>query len=503
MARNRVKPVGRPFRPVEPATGSNALQGLVREGDGVLILGLGHLPAEAWTVLTSAGLDVVHAADVAAAVAAIADGAAQIVVTDALHATRLLGVVRTRPELAAVHVLVGADLTSPAELHAALDSGADDVMRIPFEPQVLAMRVVTGLRAARLRANEALLSSLVDNIPGALYRCACDFDWTMEWLSDEIEEITGYPASDFIDSKVRTFASIEHPDDHEYVARSVMESVATGRPFALEYRLVARDGSVRWVLERGHAQEAGDGRWWLDGAIFDVTARREAERALREREVIDAQLAEVHASRARILEAADRARRDIERNLHDGAQQRLVGVALELNVWLATHRDLPEEVRAPVSSALEELRSGLAELRDLARGLHPAVLSDHGLEHALRALAQRAAVPVELQVSLPEQRLPMAVEAAAYFAVSEALTNVARYAQASHASVSADECDGQLNVTIDDDGVGGAALGAGSGLQGLRDRLAALDGSLVIEERTGGGTRLRAELPCREAPAAA
>jgi signal transduction histidine kinase len=250
------------------------------------------------------------------------------------------------------------------------------------------------------------------------------------------------------------------------------------------------------VLERGHAQEAGDGRWWLDGAIFDITARRAAEQAMREREVLDAQLSEVRASRARILEAADRARRDIERNLHDGAQQRLVAVGLGLNVWLATQRGLADDVRAPISVALDELRAGLAELRDLARGLHPAVLSDHGLEHALRALAQRAAVPVELHTSLPDERLPLAVEAAAYFAVSEALTNVARYAQASHASVSAEELDGQLSVTVDDDGIGGADFGAGSGLQGLRDRLAALNGTLAIESGTAGGTRLRAELPC-------
>jgi PAS domain S-box-containing protein len=503
MARNAATAMGRSFGRSGRPGGSSVLQELVREGDGVLVLGLADLPDDAWTVLTASGLNLLRVADAGAAASVIFDGTAQIVVTDAVQAPRLLGAVRARPELASVHVVVAADLDSPRELHDAIDSGADDVMRIPFEPEVLAMRVATGLRAARLRANEALLRSLVDNIPGALYRCACDFDWTMEWLSDEIEEITGYPASDFIDNKVRTFASIEHPDDHEYVAQSVMESVATGRPFALEYRLVRRDGSMRWVLERGHAQEAGDGRWWLDGAIFDITARRAAEQALREREVIDAQLAEVRASRTRILEAADRARRDIERNLHDGAQQRLVGVALELNVWLATNRDLHEDLRAPVSAALEELRAGLAELRDLARGLHPAVLSDHGLEHALRALCQRAAVPVELKTSLPPERLPMAVEAAAYFAVSEALTNVARYAQASHASVSAEEYQGQLSVTVDDDGIGGAAPGAGSGLQGLCDRLAALNGTLVIESRPGGGTRLRAHLPCRDVPAAA
>ena len=426
----------------------------------------------------------------------VAAGDAQIVIADVRRGAPLIRAVRARPELADVHVVVCAALELPHELREALDSGADDVMRIPFDPQVLAVRVATGLRAARLRAGEAMLRSLIENIPGAVYRCACDLDWTMEWLSDEIEEITGYPASDFIDNAVRTFASIEHPDDHDYVARSVMESVETGRPFALEYRLVRRDGSVRWVLERGLAQEAGDGRWWLDGAIFDITARREAEQALREHEVVEAQLTEVRASRARILDAADRARRDIERNLHDGAQQRLVSVALGMNLWLAQHRDLPDDCRAPLREALGELQEGLAELRDLARGLHPAVLSDHGLDHALRALAQRAGVPVELHAVLPEERLPPAVEAAAYFAVSEALTNVARYAQASQAHVRVEQCDGWLDVTVADDGVGGAEPGAGSGLQGLRDRLAALNGTLDVESAPGEGTRLRARIPC-------
>jgi PAS domain S-box-containing protein len=474
---------------------SSALDGLVRQGDGVLLLGLEHVGADAWAVLSGSGLRLVRALDAAAAVEAVAEGAARIVVTDTRHGLPLIDTVRARPELGGVHVVVCADLDSPDELREALDSGADDVMRIPFEPQVLALRVATGLRAARLRANEALLRSLVDSIPGALYRCACDGDWTMEWLSDEIEVITGYPAGDFIDSAVRTFASIEHPDDHEYVAQSVMKSVATGRPFALEYRLVRADGSVRWVLERGQAQEAGDGRWWLDGAIFDVTDRRAAEEALREHEVTEAQLAEVRASRARILEATDRARRDIERNLHDGAQQRLVSVALGMRIWLAQHADLPEDCRAPVAAALEELFAGLAELRDLARGLHPAVLTDHGLEHALRALVARAAVPVELETALPEEPLPVAVQAAAYFAVSEALTNVARYAEASHASVRVAVPDGHLEVLVDDDGVGGAAPSSGSGLQGLRDRLAALDGTLTIESPPGKGTQLRARLP--------
>jgi PAS domain S-box-containing protein len=476
---------------------SSTLEGLVREGDGVLLLGLEEVGESAWAVLSDSGLRLLRVAETAAAVGAIAEGAAQIVVTDAAHGPALIDAVCARPELAGAHVVVCADLESPQELRDALDSGADDVMRIPFEPQVLALRIATGLRAARLRANEALLRSLVDSIPGALYRCACDDDWTMEWLSDEIEVITGYPASDFIDNVVRTFASIEHPDDHDYVAQSVMKSVATGQPFALEYRLVGVDGSVHWVLERGLAQQAGDGRWWLDGAIFDITHRRAAEEALREHEVTEAQLAEVRASRARILEATDRARRDIERNLHDGAQQRLVSVALGLRIWLARHADLPDDCRAPVVEALEELNAGLGELRDLARGLHPAVLSDHGLEHALRALAQRAAVPVELETSLPEEPLPIPVQAAAYFAVSEALTNVARYAEASHATVRVDARGGAVEVLVEDDGIGGAEPGSGSGLQGLQDRLAALDGTLAIDSPRGKGTRLRARLPAR------
>jgi PAS domain S-box-containing protein len=328
----------------------------------------------------------------------------------------------------------------------------------------------------------------VANIPGAVYRCACDSDWTMQWLSDEIETISGYPASEFIGSAVRSFASVIHPDDREQVERSVMDAVDAGRAFTLEYRIVRRDGDERWVLERGQAQDAGDGRRWLDGAIFDITARRE-------REIVEAQLAEVHASRARILEAADAARREIERNLHDGAQQHFVSVGLRLQVWLSTHRDLDEAPREELNAVLADLRVGLAELRDLAHGLHPAVLSDRGLAHALTALSYRAAVPVDLRLGLADERLPITVESAAYFTVSEALTNVAKYAQASRAWVNVERRNGYLDVEVGDDGVGGADLNAGTGLQGLRDRVAAVNGTLDVDSRTAAGTILRARLP--------
>jgi signal transduction histidine kinase len=199
--------------------------------------------------------------------------------------------------------------------------------------------------------------------------------------------------------------------------------------------------------------------------------------------------------RARILEAADRARREIERNLHDGAQQRFVSIALQLQVWLAAHGDLPEDARADLDAVRVELQTGLAELRDLAHGLHPAVLSDRGLDHALSSLARRAAVPVDLRVELPDERLPISVEAAAYFTVCEALTNVAKYAQATRAWVEVERCDGHLMLEVGDDGVGGADFDSGSGLQGLRDRVAAVSGTLDMASRPGAGTVLRARLP--------
>jgi signal transduction histidine kinase len=274
-----------------------------------------------------------------------------------------------------------------------------------------------------------------------------------------------------------------------------MEGVAAGRPYTLEYRIQRRDGEERWVLERGQAQQAGDGRMWLDGAIFDITARRAAEQALREHEVLEATLAEVHASRARIVEEADRTRREIERNLHDGAQQRFVSVALRLQVWLAGHRDVGEDARDELAAVLGDLSAGLADLRDLAHGLHPAVLSDRGLGDALSGLAYRAAVPVELHVALPPDRLPIAVEAAAYFMVCEALTNVAKYARATRAWINVERRNGHLHVEIGDDGVGGASLHAGTGLQGLRDRVAAVNGTLDIQSRPAAGTVVRAALP--------
>jgi len=195
------------------------------------------------------------------------------------------------------------------------------------------------------------------------------------------------------------------------------------------------------------------------------------------------------ASRARIVQAGDAERRRLERNLHDGAQQRLVSLALMLRMAARRHPDDRELGRAG-----EELSHALQELRELARGIHPAVLTERGLEPAVRAVADRAPIPVELDVEL-EERLPGPVEAAAYYVVSEALTNVAKYAQASVVRVSVRRVGEHALLEVADDGIGGADTGGGSGLRGLADRVEALGGRLEIDSPPGLGTTLRADLP--------
>src|SRR5215468_1666078 len=208
-----------------------------------------------------------------------------------------------------------------------------------------------------------------------------------------------------------------------------------------------------------------------------------------------ARLAELRASRARMVEATDAERRRLERNLHDGTQQRLVSISIALALAeskLASDGDgargILEEARAGLATALEELR-------ELSQGIHPAVLTERGLEPALQELVYLAPVPIELDV-LGDERLPESVEAAAYYVVAEALANVAKYASAQAVSVTVQRRNGLAVVEVEDDGSGGAVAAHGSGLRGLSDRVEALGGSLVVESPRGVGTRLRAEIPC-------
>jgi signal transduction histidine kinase len=206
---------------------------------------------------------------------------------------------------------------------------------------------------------------------------------------------------------------------------------------------------------------------------------------------VRSQLAEVRASRARIVSATDAERRRIERNLHDGAQQRLVTLSLALGL-AASRREVASDV---LSRAQDELEEAIVELRELARGIHPTLLREQGLEAAVEALARRTPVPVTVEGCVGD-RLPHAVELAAYFLVSEGLTNVVKHSSASQVTVRLTRNAGVLHVAVADDGMGGARAAADSGLAGLRDRLEALDGTLVLESAAERGTTLSAEIPC-------
>jgi signal transduction histidine kinase len=199
--------------------------------------------------------------------------------------------------------------------------------------------------------------------------------------------------------------------------------------------------------------------------------------------------AQLAASRRRIVAAADEARREIERNLHDGTQQRLVSLGLAVR---AAEADVPpdrSDLRVELSRIATGLMDAVAELREISRGIHPAILSRAGLGPALRTLARRSAVPVDLDVRT-DTRLPEPIEVAAYFVASEALANAAKHAQASHMEVSLATRNGSLVLSIRDDGIGGADPGRGSGLVGLQDRVEALGGTIRIDSPPGGGTSL-------------
>lgn len=209
---------------------------------------------------------------------------------------------------------------------------------------------------------------------------------------------------------------------------------------------------------------------------------------------VDRQVAEIRASRSRILRAGDEQRRKLERDLHDGAQQRLLGLGLALEL---AHHEVPDGTPAAglLDEASAELEAAICELRELARGICPPALTDYGLSVALRSLAGRFPVPVHF-TDLPAGRLPTPIEATAYFVVSEALQNIAKHARASKACVAVRSMSSAVTVEVSDDGAGGADVTAGSGLRGLRDRIEAIDGSLAVDSRPGKGTRITAELPC-------
>ncbi|HEX8102736.1 MAG TPA: histidine kinase [Solirubrobacteraceae bacterium] len=256
--------------------------------------------------------------------------------------------------------------------------------------------------------------------------------------------------------------------------------------------LVERDGEPIGALV--HDAELRDEPQLLGTAAAAASLAVDNDRLAAE---LRARIMELEDSRAKVVTGALTERRRLERDLHDGAQQRLVALSLQLGLAGAKMTSDPQFAGALVHKAGEELRLALEELRELARGIHPAVLTDRGLHAAVEALADRSPVPVHVRgFGQHAERLPAAVEAAAYFVVAEALTNVAKYSGAGRASVSLARNAGGAVVEVSDDGCGGADLGDGSGLTGLIDRLQALDGRLTVESPLGTGTVVRAEIPC-------
>ncbi len=307
-----------------------------------------------------------------------------------------------------------------------------------------------------------------------------DEDGVMLGVNHALERAAGIPEESWIGSPFWTLFIAEQDVPR---AREDFTRLREGDPpGVVEYEHVAPSGErlvVDWTATVVHDAE-GRVRYLLCG--LDVTARKHVEE-------------EIRRSRARIVSAGDAERKRLERNLHDGAQQNLVSVSHAVHLAVRELRLDPEKAEEHLDRALTELTRAHEELRELARGLHPQILTLQGLGAAVRALAARAPISVTVVTVDDAERWPPLVESAAYFVVSEALTNVLKYARATSATIRVAPRDEVLVVEVADDGCGGAKPSEGSGLGGLRDRVEALDGTFVLDSPPGAGTRIRVELP--------
>jgi PAS domain S-box-containing protein len=338
-------------------------------------------------------------------------------------------------------------------------------------------------REQELQWERDFANTLAEIVPSLLVVVEEDATITHDGVNRAFEDTLGLPEPR---TAGMSFLDLLDPED-EYLARMAIGSAANGVPASeRESRWRRPNGEPVFVAWTATPIPGLRGKPLVLISGVDVTMRRRQEE-------------EIRASRARIVQAADDARRRLERNLHDGAQQRLVSLSLSLRLAEAKLPSDPEQAAAILLAAREELTHALDELRELARGIHPAVLTERGLAAALEGVVARTPLPVELE--LPEHRLSGPVEAAAYYVVSEALTNVAKYAGASsaHVRVRQDDELGLVTVDVIDDGSGGADPRGGSGLRGLADRIAALDGTLDVDSPPGEGTRVRATIPVRHA----
>jgi PAS domain S-box-containing protein len=338
-----------------------------------------------------------------------------------------------------------------------------------------------------------VLAAFVESVADGVY--AVSEDGRVQYVNRAGLDLLGYPDEDELLGRP-SHATIHHhrPDGTPFPEAEcpLLRPRRSGEAVRVEEDwFIRRDGTFVAVAYSSAPVATPAGR----GAVVvfqDITDRRAAQAAAEREHVERARAEAVHASRARIVEAQLEERRRLGRDLHDGAQQRLVNIALGLQIARRAVAD-GDEAAAVLDDALAEARTALAELRELAAGLHPSVLAHRGLRGAVESLTARAPLPVTLDVT--GQRFAPTVEATAYYVVAEALTNAGKHAGAASASVRVAAADGRLVVEVADDGRGGADPAAGTGLSGLADRVAALDGTIAVDSPPGGGTRVRAQLP--------
>ena len=338
---------------------------------------------------------------------------------------------------------------------------------------------------------EERLQALIDASPLALVEFG--LDTRIRLWNPAAERIFGWTAEEMLGRGELPMA----PPHKRAEAEELFARVLRGESINdFETVRLRKDGSLVPVSIAAATVRDSSGRGVGNMVVYTDISERKAQEAEVHRlnAELHARLEDLAASRARIVTAGDVERRRLERNLHDGAQQRLVGLALQLRMLQDGIRQDPVAAERLAMSASHEVARSLEELRELARGIHPAVL-DHGLPAALDSLAARCPVPTTVTCDLRE-RLPEQVELAAYFVASEALANVAKYAEATSVRIGVTRTYAKATVEIADDGIGGADASAGSGLRGLADRVEALDGRLRIVSPRGIGTTVTAELPC-------